>query len=235
MMNNESKQTIDIAVTASDLAKWRSRLSSIEAEISALRAEQARLEEMVALANKLASLMGVPIVQTQDNVGDKKADEGSNGSRRFTITTKVLELINAAGKSTISDLRSALSEFVPEDQRSEGDKGFYHAIRRLAARGEIVKAGLWCLSKEYADSHRGEIPRLKNDTYSGRPSPLADAIKEFLEKNQGVRGAEVIAYLETHDEFGESIRRNATGGYNVLSRLRKRGEIVKEGDKYYIA
>ena len=77
----------------------------------------------------------------------------------------------------------------------------------------------------------GEVAGVPQTT--GRPSPLADAILAFIvARPNGVQGGEVVAHLIDDSRFSETTMKNATGVYNVLARLVKRGDLEKDGRLY---
>jgi len=251
-------------VGVDDVEAWRVEVGKLEAQIGDLRARQERLKAQVAAAEALFAILmpDQPPKRTQgfetalaENAqaqgrlmlalkpADPRAFANSPPARRnygrLTFVEAVEQALKEAAQGRLSthELREIIEQTELGPKLTESDKGFYHAISRLAARGELVKHNGWLFVPDRYKSYMSEVELgLRSDeaapTHSTRRSPLADAIKRALAEAGEMTSSEVIDYLIAIPEFEESLTQNKTGAYNVLSRLVGRGELVKDGGTY---
>ena len=89
---------------------------------------------------------------------------------------------------------------------------------------------MWVHRKEVEAGRKDEIP----EAVGAKRSPMGEEVKAYLIRHpHGVKSGDVVEYLKSDSRFSETLNKNATGGYNVISRLAKRGEIRKEGTLLY--
>ena len=116
----------------------------------------------------------------------------------------------------------------------------YHAMSRLQKRDDLRKHRGWLFMTEDYEEHirkvaAGEIDDVEEvSAFANRHSPMGEAIKDFLDGHpEGVTSKEIIAYLKKDSRFVDTLTKNTTGAYNVISRLTKRGKIQKDGMMIY--
>src|SRR3954451_8036962 len=66
-------------------------------------------------------------------------------------------------------------------------------------------------------------------------SPMGEAIKGIIGAAPGANSAHVIRELQKDAEFAAALHPRPTVAYNIISRLRKRGHVVKRGEGLFLA
>lgn len=238
-------------LTYEQVAAWHQRMALIDEEIAHLKTEQSDLQKkLAALAvifgdiptKPLHQLPPIPLapVATPDLMTEAPEPPFELRSQRDTWQVELLSIFQSK-KSPLSyeALKAEVEAGHLKGELAKSEKGFYHATARLQKRGVIAKykGGLMLTTalREHLDlvqkGLKPDFPEIK----ISRPSPMADAIKLFLSiRPQGATGAEIIAHLKGDSRFSETLTKNNTGGYNVISRLLDRSEVVKF-DKTYFA
>lgn len=116
----------------------------------------------------------------------------------------------------------------------ESNKGYYHAISRLAERGIIVKHrdryfAPKLLHDYVARVRRGEAPDIQPARPASSRSPMGEAVLDIVHANPGILGKEIVARLRSDSEFNASLSTRDSGAYNVIARLERRGQIARRG------
>ena len=245
----ETPQTslpFDVAVSARDIESWRLRAEAIEDKINSLAAERLALMERIEIAERLFEMLRASSAQPAEQLSSRPTPQHSSATPRaasITITADttfvdaVRQVIYAAvPKIAPFKVKEILAESALADRLVESDKGFYHAISRLAERGDIVRHNGWLFSPENFAQFRKDVDagRVVDDKpVSPTRSPMGDAILEFVNANDGVTSKEVIVHLRKDEEFRAALTPNPTIAYNIISRLAKRGQVTKEKGRIY--
>lgn len=167
-----------------------------------------------------------------------RLDDGSYVTWMGEISRIVSE---REGPVSYDEIKEAILSGPLAAKMEASDKGFYGAIAKLVSRDALVKKSGYLFSPQaYAKFvQSGEIENLAKIVRerigaAKRGGPLASAVLEVVRAHPtGVIGNEVIAELLKNPSFSESIRKNNTGAYNVLTRLISHGQIKKVGRTYF--
>lgn len=224
-------------LTAEDVQKWRSRIEVIERDMSRLMLEAEVLRKKLEAVNILLGEDG-------DGPAQFVADESESGAiswgGRPSWPSEIKRIFeDLRTHLSFDQLRAEIEKGALRGEFAKSDKGFYHAISRLQDRDYLVKHRGWLFRKSDFEEHiRNVEAGLKSDipeaVPSGRRSEMGEAVKRFLALHpNGATSAEIISYLKEDERFRDTLNRNATGAYNVIARLAKRGEIRKEGKVSY--
>lgn len=194
------------------------------------------IDELIdgVLDNDDENLVGVHAVKKPHGANTNKvAPRVEKGS--WTSTIKKLTY-DADRPLKYDELRDMIMETDLAPKMQKTDKSFYGAIGRLANNKEVVKKSGYVFSpsayeKYRADLAAGRVQELPK-AHPGQASPTADEIFAYLRNREyGATSAEIIEHLRSTD-LRDQIEKNKTFAYNVLSRLKARGELVKEGTHY---
>lgn len=224
------------------LAEVSRRRSAIEQKLAQAAAIFEDIEDLIS---DVEGLDGEPTRQDVDPAPVKPiapkpaSSKPAKRAPRGRWTTTIKKLIDKAGRPVVySELREMLMDTPLAEKLRETEKSFYGAIGRLAHSGKIVREDGYLFApsvyrKYKADLAAGTVEPLQKEHRPGHASPAADHIKSYLRTRplHGATSAEIIEHLLTTD-VGESVERNRTFAYNVLSRLRQRGELIKSGSYY---
>src|SRR5882672_6402224 len=118
--------------------------------------------------------------------------------------------------------------------RSKGDKGFYQAIRRLIAAGDLVKVGGTLYTASLAKLLRDQGHPIPETPSNGRSGGARSIILSVLiEHPKGLTGPQLKQIIAAkHPDAPSSLRSDSHYIYNVLGGMKKAGEVAKEGDFY---
>ena len=246
-----------VLLTASDIKKLEDECVRLNAEIAEIdekrREMERRRDESTNRLNRIRELMSelgltarLQPAQATPESNDDRQDEHQDiepeveDDRRSPWPAEILQhLARGPYESLLSaELRQQVERGPLANLFRVSDKGYYHTIRRLALRRDITKAHgrLFTLKglQEYeAALKAGGAPISIVPIVAPRKSPLADTIIDLVAScPTGVRGREVINRLLQDERFSQSIGRNNTGVYNVLSRLVRYGRLEKRGEVY---
>lgn len=116
------------------------------------------------------------------------------------------------------------------------DKGFYNALSRLKNAKEVrVRNGYYYSPKAFS-----ELPpedpasqRFEGVPATTRHSPMGEAILDIVTASPGITGSEIIRRLRTDPEFAAALSPHDSGAYNILARLARRGQVIREATVCY--
>jgi hypothetical protein len=119
------------------------------------------------------------------------------------------------------------------DRVSNSPNGLYAAVRRMEARGEIIKRGdILYLPSQAEAIEASDSPAFRRALPP--PKGLPAAIIDLLSDGKARQPKEIFETLARENpEVGEKVRRNPQYGYNTISRLVAREQIAKAGPKGY--
>jgi hypothetical protein len=245
-----------------EVARWRAQHERIQAQIKGLSAKADHLQVLIDAAAPLlkseekAPVKALPkprIINTR--VAKKRPVKVKRVPRRRAITLRgrpegatwtstIHSILKGMGRGlTHDDLRVELAKGPFAERLEENDKSFYGAIGKLVDRNDVVRHNGWLFdagthAKFMADVAAGRVLDLPPAKNAGQRSPVGEAIKSFMAKqNAGATSSEIIEMLKRIDdpEIGPAVEKNKTFAYNVMSRLVERGVLTKGGGRYFIA
>ena len=235
-------------LTLEDVNKWQERLHEIEQEQQLLIRERdhikKKLDAVQVILGSIPEAVNLLMPRQIELAHSESPNHLQEAATQFeperdSWPVELLKIFETkAGPLSYEQLKAEVDSGHLKGELSKSEKGFYHAISRLMKRNQLTKYKGWLIRPEDLATiksmveigFRADLP----EASTARVSPMGEAIKAFLAgKPQGVGGGEIIAHLKLDDRFRETLLRNATGGYNVISRLLERGEITKDGKLYY--
>lgn len=188
----------------------------LEAQVKRHEAKRRAVQESSVQEKK-------PIQQQPPKVAQAKA----------TWVGEVARLLSASERGmTHQEILAALKETELGKSASAGDKGFYNAVARLAAREEIVKHGgyLYASNVFKALQDRGE--KLPED--SGRATNGSGAIvRDILEKHpKGLSGPQLRDIMRAHPDAPKSMQKHPHYIYTILGTLIGSGAVTRREGIY---
>mgnify|MGYP003676012010 CR=1 FL=1 len=262
-MVSDVRQSDGVLVSPEQLHRWqheRERLASLIDEMQKRRSAIDRLIEaampfMGAMAQEGAQHVRDIVAEARAHpqplapsssgaaVEQKgEAHESPDKAPRGVWTATIRDALSRAPEGmTFGELKDEIQNGPLGDRLAQTSKSFYGAIGKLESRGVIAKHRGWLFTAETLDQFLKDVAAGKvadkEPLDVGRGSPMQDVVIELVRSAQpeGIKSSEVVAALRNHPEFGASVIRNATAGYNIISRLLNRGELMKEGRVLRIA
>jgi len=225
-------------LTSDQVAGWQLRIDQIDAQLYALSDERKGLEKKL---EALRVILGEDISGRLEEDVDAEGDLDTTGAtERVTWPDELTRIFNESQRPlTFSDLKDQVARGRLADDFQRSDKGFYHAISRLQERGFLRKHRGWLFRVSDFDDHMrkvqvGERDDVEEDAVS-RPSQMGDEIVDFLSKRpEGATNAQIIDHLMKDGRFVGTLTKNKSGAYNVIARMMRRGDLLKEGKKVRI-
>lgn len=155
-------------------------------------------------------------------------------------TETMLKIIETADRPlTYAELRNEVAKTHLGPKLAQTEKSFYGGIGKLAGRKQIVRHGGRVFSHRAYERFRRDLEAgiIKDEPvrYGGRhSSPVKTALLALLERNPlGATPSVIIASLER--DSGQKLDRNGkTAIYNLISRLVKRGDLVRQGPMVHL-
>jgi len=248
-MMSQPTDSPQVLLTSGDvqaLADEVGRLSAEIAEIDARRKEiEARRDQMAARIDKIRELMAAlgledrlsAALQEAHSAKIEAPDTGPSDADdevRSPWNAAVIEGLRSGPYESLtsSGLRAYIEAGPLANMLKVSDKGYYHAIRRLALRGDITKEYGRLFTKDgLARYGEDGCPHLHDmdEPRNARKSPMADEIAAFLRANGGVaRARDIVSHLLTVPQFSGPVGRNKSSAYNVLARLVSRKQLNRE-------
>lgn len=240
-----SESTAEVSLTSAEVARWEDEAARLLGEAERLKAEALsyldrahRARELFALMRGDApppvppALVPAPAVSAgNDGVRDKR--KGPRPPRAGSWREALKGWIYASEVPlSPADLREIIAKSPKAAEFNKSDKGFYHALTRLQKSGDIIRhAGRYYSPKVFSEMADQAPPEVVS--YAAPNviihSPMGEAILDIVSANPGITSAKIIETLKGDLEFRATLTPHTTGAYNVMSRLAKRGQIVREG------
>lgn len=154
--------------------------------------------------------------------------------RRLTWIGETERVLKAVGRGMEhQELLVELNKTELSERPSEGDKGFYNAIARLAEKGDLIKFGGYLYAgdvyKQLVDAGV-KLPINPDKVRAGSSASLVlDAIDAHPE---GISGPDLKRALAKLEDAPSSFREHTQYVYNVVGTLIGKGIVVKDGDLY---
>lgn len=180
--------------------------------------------------------------EEEEEASSSRVERGKKRELRGLWAPQVLKLLRAGPYESLTsaELRRAVEAGPLGDALKVSDKGYYHAVRRLALRGSIAKSHGRIFTINGLKRYKSDVASGRQSvefgppTVNARQSPMADAIVAFVGKSKhGVFAGHVVDHLLTDERFAGSVGRNRSAAYNVLARLVSRGQLVRIGGGNY--
>lgn len=133
------------------------------------------------------------------------------------------------------ELLTKIIEKHPTLEQSQGDKGFYNAVARLAKGGEITKFGGLLYSTRVVNLLREKGEKLPDMTLEvrRRAGGSAQIVIEILEKHPGgLSGPDLKKVVAEIPEAPKSVREHGQYIYNILATLMGSGVVTKKDGIY---
>lgn len=257
-MSDESQPSLplDFSVSAADVARWRFQAGELESKAKKLLVERNVILRRVDAAMQLFKLMGVSAGETADDQGGADRDSSPHhamdptkgeaeagtaqakpSKEKLTFVSEVERIVNEAPMGLpIFEIKTILLSSPIRERLLQSDKGFYHAIDRLAERERIFRQNGRAFSKEALSRYREAVAQGIIEDKPARVqthSPMGNAIEAIVKTSPGIKGAAIISRLMENPEFRATLTPHNTGAYNVLARLVLRGQLVKVGRGYF--
>lgn len=244
---SDSRQGDGFLVSPEQLHRWqreRERLVSLIDEMQKRRSAIDRLIEaampfMGAMAKEGGRAPSQPLAPSASGEAAEQkggTHEPTDKAPRGVWTATIRDALARAPEGmTFGELKDEIQNGPLGERLAQTSKSFYGAIGKLESRGVIAKHRGWLFTAETLDQFLKDVAAGKvadkEPLDVGRGSPMQDVVIELVRSAQpkGIKSSEVVAALRNHPEFGASVIRNATAGYNIISRLLNRGELMKEG------
>lgn len=229
-----------------DVRRWEEECVRMDEAIADLTARRNRVGQLIAFARHLfeqgnasEALKKIEEVASEAEAASK-APAASKTAKRPRARGKetwraAIEVIVKAHPEGIS--YDKIKQMVPEKLKKQLEefpeaKGFYTALRKLDEAKVIVRRnGVAFTRKGYA-AYQEKLAKGETEdiTVIRRESPMAEAIKAFLRGSGPSKGTAIRAFLMGVPELAGPVLRNSSAMYNVLLRLKERGEILHDVD-----
>jgi hypothetical protein len=253
-MAKQPSLSLGVSVTTADAARWRAESRRKREEARKLIESADADDKLADVAEKLFDLLEgsssrpaefepLPPAPIKQNV---VALQPTRRPEPFSLVSfdATESFVSAVRKLVFSadlgiaphEAKSVLAKTPLSERLGQSDKGFYHAIDRLAARNEIIRHnGRMFSPVAYerfkkavaAGEIKDEAPRIASH------SPMGEAIMAIVRANPGISGGSIIIKLREDPEFDAALTPHNSGAYNVIARLVLRRQLRKTGDKRY--
>ena len=243
-----SEQPLLPLISTAELQRWRVERDRLESVIAKLHGQKEAIDRLIAAAEKLvdtteAGALHHPIAAAKTEFPKPKLGVRSSGGRKkprlLSWTGTILSILDRYDRGASYDqLKEEIGKTRLAGRLAQSDKGFYGGVAKVADRNELVKHKGWLFSRGNFDRLQRAIRDGREDDVEelvtpARGSPMGNEVLRVVRSAhpRGVPTSEVIERLREHPDFGASVRKNATAGYNVLARMVKRGELLKDENK----
>jgi len=217
--------------TDEDVARWRADLKRLRGAIADLHDKEAKLERLIAAwSGEAVERAGTTVFRRKKGSGDAT----------WIGQVKAIALKNPEGIS-YDDVREALPEpFASMIEEDPSHKSFYGAMRRLDRSGDVVRHNNHLFTPDGFKKYKADLEAGKRepvDGYDRRSSPMQEALKAFLEAHPWSKPVVIKDALCENPELKPGLTRNSATIYNVLNKLKDRGELLKneEDGSYALA
>ncbi|MCW2272997.1 hypothetical protein GJ654_02700 [Rhodoblastus acidophilus] len=246
-----------VLLTAGDVKKLEDEYARMTAEIADIEARRKEIEsrrdeinDRLGKIRELMTALGLadrltvaqsfgPSPRGDPASGDISDPSEVGESHRSPWIKEILNHLKSAPyeSMTSAELREHVECGELANLLKVSDKGYYHAIGRLARQGIITKENNRLFTVAGLEKYKADgSPALPHGAVSQRKSPMADEIIAFIEVSGGsARAGEIVSHLLTVEPFAGPVRRNKSSAYNVLARLVDRGHLERlEGAVYKV-
>jgi hypothetical protein len=233
-----------------DLRRCERELEEIASEEAVLAARRSRVQVKVDLLRRLieveradptAPVLALPHTDLFEHKTPAKTrfahSKPPKPQDKVTWVQAVTAWVASAPTGlTHAELKNQMlqSDFGPKFRVSE--KGYYNALSRLQNRQKIKKHGNRLYTAEALEDYlRGvEQGRIleRPEALVGAHSPMGEAVLDIVHRNrfQGIKSPDIVAELKNDVEFRASLTPHQTGAFNIIARLVRRKQIIRNAD-----
>lgn len=207
-------------------------------ELGKVLAEMDMLREEPETA--AATVTDKPDVPAVERPAKKEIAKRRSGGKSWTATIR--RIVNARGSyMSYAEVKDEVAKTHLGETLKRTEKAFYGGIKKLCDRGELVKHnGHLFAPKAYQefmeDLRAGRVEDLQ-DTRGpdGGRSPNEIAIERFLVRHpNGATTGQIVYHLLNDPPADLEVTTNKKSIYNLLSRQKKNGALIKRGERYYL-
>lgn len=234
--------TRDLQKLADDCARMTSEIAEIDAKRAEIEAKRSDLVARYEQVRSLLDLLGIghkvpPLPLFRVDVGIPITRQ-----ERSPWIHEIKRIVAAAdGRISTVDLKAEVLKGSLAERFKESDKGYYHSIARLLKKGELIKHNSWLFQPDSYELFKNETQLVGKDdftlvrTLAPRVSPMAEAIREIVEKSGdlGIPPGRILEKLKSREEFAAQVEKNNSSAYNVIARMVTRKQIIKRGAHYF--
>ena len=232
--------------TLGDLRRWRKERERMMAAEKDLKRRRLALDKFIEAGEAVISAHAAP--EPSDSAQLHKEAEGPvkpatqrvRRKRGKTWTAVILKIVTASDRGiTYPEMKEEVEKTHLGETLQKTDKALYGGVGRLAEKGEIIKhKGRIYSRKAYAQFQRDIAAGTAVDDWAPvqtHDSPAKIAIFDFLRsRSRGATTAQIISALRMNPNTKEAVERNKTPVYNLLARLVRRAELIKQGKVYRV-
>jgi hypothetical protein len=222
-----SERESSAGVSDAQLYGWRQRIRDIDSDVTALALEREKLERLVSMMELVASE-----ARLLDNATGPSGQHPKflhqtleSISPREKFPKAVLAIVDRIEDgATYEDVRGAILNSPLAGRFRSSDKGFYHALARLKARGELVEHKGHVFTPRNLEVFRRKVAaglkkeKIPESAEGG--SPIMDTALGVVARHPGIIAKDVVAKIAE-----ELTLRNEGSAYNAIARLKQRGRI----------
>lgn len=230
--------------SAEDLEQWRNERDRLLAEERALRHRRAKLDKLIEVAAAFIEAQEAEETEGQETkLQPESTPMPSRGpraqgrTRPGTWADTILRIVRAANRGmTYGELKAEVQNTHLGETLVRTEKSFYGAIGRLAKRKNIIRHNGRIYTPEafkmfMRDVETGLVRDVPVSSNPAHTSPTKEALLEFLGKRpNGATPGQVIEHLLINPRTRHVVSRDRRPVYNLLGRMRKRGELIKRGN-----
>lgn len=261
-MSKSERITLNLP-TLDDVRLWEERLGRLKAEEAemkarhaaeekALKTKRTRLERLVAAASAFVEIIdeAEPETDSEQRVveveatpapGAPAARPGVRRGKAQTWTATIYKIIRKSGRGmSYSEVKDELGKTHLGDTLKRTEKAFYGGIGKLAEKKKIVKHNGRLYTRTIyrrfmEDVAAGRVAELPAPPIGGEESPNEIAVERFLSSRpDGATTVEIVDSLLINPPPDLAVTKNRNSIYNLLARHRKRGKLIRRGDRYYL-
>lgn len=183
----------------------------------------------------------VPDVSDAPNVAPSEftliSTEEQNSQNRPSWTVAIMSALDSCGRGlSHKDLLASVRAAIPEMPSSNGEKGFYNGVAKLAERGHLIKHGGLLYSAKVVEQmkRRGEslpdAPDLKPRSGSSGEVILS-VLRDYP---NGLSGPDLKKIVGANPDAPRSLRDHGQYIYNILATLIGSGLVEKQEGVYRV-
>ena len=248
-MSRDQRSETSGMPTSDTLRQWRERRKSIMEQEKALRRERSALDKLIEAGEQLVGVETRNEPPKQDDaISTQPSSQGSKPKPHTKSTytrhekswpDTIKDIVTAQPRGmTVSDIKLETAKTHLGERLKETDAAFYGAISKLEKRGKLIRyKGYFFTPEAYAqfqsDVEKGVTKDIKTAAKSAHKSPAKDVVIKFLKgRPNGAEPYEIIDALLASPTTRDAVEKNRNSIYNLLSRMAKRDELVRDGSAY---
>lgn len=262
---SENETTSVNLPTTDDVRRWLERLDRLkagEAEMKArhtaeekvLKMKLTRLDKLIAAASAFVeaeaevkseqspkphaeelATVHVPSTSTPS------AKTGRQRAKNKTWTATILKIVKKAGRGmTYGELKEEIAQTHLGETLKRTEKAFYGGIGKLAKNDKIIKHKGRVFTQSVYRQFMEDVTAGRAVDFptpsSGGESPNEIAVERLLSSRpDGATASEIVVSLLVNPPPDLAVTKNRNSIYNLLTRQRKRGKLIRRGNRYYLS